>query len=155
MRRIFALLGLLAGLSLAFPALSQAQPDSRPDRGEKRERLQSLLQERFIQGLGLNENQAAQFSKVMRKYHQKRKELREQMKQDRQQLETVSSSSDASQASQVVARIQKTRSELDQLDNEQFKELKPILSPQQQAKYLLIMEEIRHEMMRIKRGNAP
>ncbi len=121
----------------------------------KKEKLQVLLQERLEQSLGLSPDQAKKFSEIMRKYHQKRRELREQMKTYRGQLEAASNSTDASQATQLVANLQKTRDEIEKLEDAQFKEIKPMLNPQQQAKYFLIMEQIHRELMQIKRGNPP
>lgn len=151
MKKKFFLVFLLAIFWMSSPCFAQPKGPMM----QKREQLQSLIQERLQQDLGLSLDQAKKFSEVMKKYHQKRRELREQMRSYRAQLETVSNSTDASQASQVVANLQKTRNEIENLEDAQFKEIKPMLSPQQQAKYFLVMENIRHEMMQIKQGKKP
>ncbi len=142
---------MLVGLGLSSIAFTQ--PTSAPGNGflDKKEKLQSLIQDRLVQGLGLSPEQAFKFTEVIKKYHQKRHQLRGQMRTYHQQLESISNTSDASQASQLVNNIQKTRGELQKLEEDQFKELKPMLNPQQQAKYFLIMEQIRREMIQIKR----
>lgn len=153
MKNIFKVFILLLILGSSTSLL--AQPDSAPAHREKKEKLQHLLQERFINELGLSPDQSKKFSEIFKKYHQKKRELRQQMKSYRPELETAANSNDASLASQVVAKLQKTRNEIEKLDDEQFKELKSLLSPQQQAKYFLLKENMRHEMMEIKRGKNP
>lgn len=138
-------------MCFAFSSFAQAQDSS----AGKKEKLHLLIQERLQQGLGLSPDQAKKFSEIMKKYHQKRRELREQMRSYRSQLESASSSNDAAQASQVVSNLQKTRQEMEKIDDEQFKEIKPMLTPQQQAKYFLMMEDIRREMKQIKKEKGP
>ncbi len=133
-----------------------AQTTTFPSDGpEKREKLQALVQERLVQGLALTPEQTKKFSEIFKKYHQKRYELREQMKLYHQDLEKASNDPNFERSSELVSNIQKLRSEMHKLEEEQFKELKPLLTPQQQAKYLLIMDQMRREMMQIKKGPLP
>jgi hypothetical protein len=128
-----------------------AQPGEDPQFQEKQERLQTLITVRLSDELGLSSEQSAKVAGILKKYHLKRRELRKKMMDLHQQLPTVAGSNDAKQASQVVSEIQKTREEIRGLDDAQFKELKPLLSPQQQAKFILVMDDIRREIMQFRR----
>lgn len=117
----------------------------------KQERLQALITLRLIEGLGLTQEQALKVAESMKRHQMKRRELRQKMEGLKQQLQMVANSNDPHQAAQVVTQLQKTREEIEGLDDAQFKEIKPLLTPQQQAKYLLLMEEIRREIQQFRR----
>lgn len=151
MKKIILSLFVVSSLAFSLPAFSQG-PDSRPGKGEKKEKLHALMQERLMQNLSLTAEQSQKLSAISQKYQEKKKELRGQIKDYRKQLEVASNSSDAGQVSKAVTNFIKARQEMDQLEDSQFKEVKSVLSPQQQAKYLLFKEQMRHEMMKIKKG---
>lgn len=155
MKKLMVSVLTLSCLVFSLPAFSQASPDTKPAKGDKKEKLRLLMQERMVQNLGLNPEQSQKLSAISQKYQEKKKALREQMKEDRKQLEVAAASNDANQSNKAVANFIKDRQEMDQLEDSQFKEVKTVLSPPQQAKYLLLKEEMRHEMMRIQRGKNP
>ena len=155
MKKIIVSVLTLSCLAFSIPAFSQASPDSKPAKVDKKEKLRVLMQERMVQSLGLNAEQSQKLSAISQKYQEKKKALREEMKNNRKQLELAAASNDVGQSNKAVANFIKARQEMDQLEDSQFKEVKNVLNPQQQAKYLLLKEEMRHEMMRIQRGKNP
>lgn len=122
-----------------------------PQFQNKQQQLQTLITLRLVGELGLAQDQALKVSEIMRKYQMKRRDLRQKMMGQNQQLRSVAYSNNASQASQLIAEIQKTREEMENLDDAQFKEIKPLLTPQQQARYLVLMEDIRREIRQFRR----
>lgn len=148
-------LSLLLILSLWFSSMGHAQapaPVGQEPPFQKQQQLQTLITLRLVNELGLSQDQALKVSEIMKKYQMKRRDLRQKMMGLNQQLRTVAYSNNASQASQLIADIQKTKDEMEGLDDAQFKEIKPLLTPQQQARYLVLMEDIRREIRQFRRG---
>ncbi|MBL7685529.1 MAG: hypothetical protein JNK65_05790, partial [Deltaproteobacteria bacterium] len=140
-------------LLFAFSFLTLSQAYAAPGEGfeRKQDHLQNLIVNRLSSEVGLSSEQFAKVSEIMKKYHLKRRELRKTMKGLRGQLEMAANSENSKQASQLVSDIQKTRNEIEAVDDDMFKEIKPHLTPQQQAKYLLVMQDIRREIHQFKK----
>ena len=136
---------------LASAGLLQAQgPATGAPEDYKRERIQDLIIMRLNSELGLNPSQSQQLAQILRKYHQERQELRRRQRELTGQLRTASSGGNEAQIQGLLKQITSTRSQLDQVNDRQFNEIKPLLTPMQQAKYLLVMDEIRQEVKAIR-----
>jgi Spy/CpxP family protein refolding chaperone len=150
-RSAFALFLVSCLLFLHHDSFAQPMPGGL---AEKQEQLQALINTRLVNGLGLTPDKAQRVTQILQKYHQKRRELRQSLHALNLQLQSAASSNDPTQANQVVLQLQKTKGEMDKLDGEQFDEIKTILTPQQQAKFLLIMQQVRQEIMQFRRGGG-
>jgi len=153
MKPKFLLLALLSWLVLGGSALAQ-DPNNMPD-DYKRERVQELIIMRLNSELGLNPNQSQQVAQIMRKYQQERFNLRRQSRDLTSQLRDVSASGNEAKIQPLLKQITTTHSQLEQVDDRMFGEIKPLLTSRQQAQYLLVMEEIRQEVKAIRRPTGP
>lgn len=117
----------------------------------KRERIYSLIAMRLSDELKLDATKSQQLKSIMQRSYERRARLKQQMATLNQQLRGASSSGNEAELQRLLAAIDQTRGSFDQSDDEMFKEIKKILTPQQQAQYLIIMEEIRQEVYEIKR----
>lgn len=144
----FCLLALLVWLALCAPAFAQ-DPNAMPE-DYKRERVQELIVMRLNNELGLNPSQSQQIAQILRKYHQERAGLRRQLRDLTGQLRAVSTGGNEAQIQALLRQITSTRNQLDQVDDRMFAEVKPLLTPRQQAQYLLVMDEIRQEVKAIR-----
>jgi len=144
-------LSLFTSSSIAQPGGGRFHEDHLT---QKQERLQTMIVMRLTNEVGLNQDQALKVSEIMRKYQMQRRMLHQKMRGLNQQLRMVAYSNDPKQATQVVSDLQKTKDEIDRLDDAMFNEIRPMLNPQQQAKFLLVMQDVRREMMQFRRGGG-
>lgn len=151
-KRIFLLASLALLFGSAFPVSLSAQGPDGGAEDYKRERIQDLIIMRLNNELGLNPSQSQQLAQIVRKHQQQRADLRRKQRELTAELRTASSGggNDAHLQS-LLKQLTSTRSQLDQINDQMFNEIKPMLSPVQQAKYLLVMDEIRQEIKAIRR----
>jgi|GEM_PF-5479740 len=149
--RLKKFIGLLLVLGLFIPSSSKAQPPDDSNFQQKQERLQSLIALRIKEEVGLTDEQAVKVSGVLSKYREKRRELRRKMQDYRRDLRQAVDANDSKRTGQIVGDMQKTRGEIEKLEDAQFGEIKGILSPAQQGKFILVMEDIRREVMQFRR----
>jgi hypothetical protein len=149
---LFLSLFLLGTGSLTWA--QQAQNFQNQSMQQKQERLQTLINVRLVNDLGLSQEQALKVSEIMKKYHLKRRELRQKMESLNQQLREVVNSNDDKRAGQLVSEFRKTKEEIEGIDDALFKEIKPMLTPQQQARFILVMEDIHREIRQLRRSGG-
>jgi len=141
---------------LALPASLQAQGQvGAPPEDSKRERIHDLILQRLNTELGLNPTQSQQLAQIMRKYQQQRLTLKRQQRDLTAQLRAASTGGNEAQVQSLLQKLTATRSQLDQVNDQMFNEIRPMLTPMQQAKYLLVMDEIRQEVKAIRRPMGP
>ncbi|MDL1872920.1 hypothetical protein FBR05_12085 [Deltaproteobacteria bacterium PRO3] len=140
---------------LALPASLQAQGPVGAPEDSKSERIHDLIMQRLNAELGLNPTQSQQLAQIMRKYQQQRLTLKRQQRDLTAQLRAASTSGNDAQVQPLLQKLTATRSQLDQVNDQMFNEIRPMLTPMQQAKYLLVMDEIRQEVKAIRRPVAP
>ncbi|MCE9624687.1 MAG: periplasmic heavy metal sensor [Deltaproteobacteria bacterium] len=157
--KYFFLLAML--VTLALGGLVHAQDANNPQavpEDYKREKIQDLIVMRLNSELGLNPTQSAQLAQILRKYQQKRSDTRRQLRELTGQLRNVSGSGNDKEIQALLKQVTSLRSQLDQVDDQMFAEMKPMLTSRQQAQYLLVMDEIRQEIRAIRHppaGQAP
>ncbi|MCC6273829.1 MAG: hypothetical protein IT572_10220 [Deltaproteobacteria bacterium] len=140
---------------LALPVSLQAQGPVGAPEDSKRERIHDLILQRLNTELGLNPTQSQQLAQIMRKYQQQRLGLKRQQRELTAQLRAASTSGNDAQVQPLLQKLTATRSQLDQVNDQMFNEIRPMLTPMQQAKYLLVMDEIRQEVKAIRRPMGP
>jgi DNA anti-recombination protein RmuC len=121
----------------------------------KRERVQQLILMRLNSSLGLNSEQSQKLGEILRKYHQQKTGLRAEMRDLTGQLQTAYNSNNEAEIRRIVAQLTAIHSQMENIDNQIFSDLKPMLTPKQQAQYFLIMDEIRREVQSVRQNGGP
>ena len=147
-KRIFLLAALLLS-ALSVPLHAQGTADAPED--YKRARIQDLIIMRLNNELGLNPSQSEKLAQAMKKFHEQKASLRRQQRDLTSQLREASGGGNEAQVKSLLKQIASIRNQLDQADDQMFNDIKPMLTPMQQAKYLLVMDEIRQEVKAIRR----
>lgn len=150
-KRIFLLASLALLFGSALPVSLRAQEPVGGAEDYKRERIQDLIIMRLNNELGLNPAQSQQLAQIVRKYQQQRADLKRKQRELTAELRTASTGKNDAQLQSLLKQLTSTRNQLDQVNDQMFNEIKPMLSPVQQAKYFLVMDEIRQEIKAIRR----
>jgi len=152
--KVYFLATLLIGL-LFFTANAGlfAEEQLSRERASKREKAGKMLETvtlwKLVDGLKLTEKQLVKFLPKYREGKDLKKEYREKRKKVVEELK------DLLQAKRVSARkIEAKLTQLEKMEDEQLqkskslqKELKTILTPEQQARFILLQKQIGKEMM--------
>lgn len=138
-------------LSVAAPsAWAQTDPSS-SKKAARRERVQQLIIMRLSSGLNLDAAEAQQLGNILKKHRQRKWQCKRDLKQLTAELRQKSAQGNEKEIKATLDQIQKMRDQIDRSAEEMFAEVKTMLSPQQLAQFVLIMDEIRHEVRAIRR----
>lgn len=120
-----------------------------------RERVHQLIVTRIATELNLNPEETAKLGTVLKKYKQNKHRLRYEIQNLTAQLrkDTESGNEKATQA--TLKQLQAAQDQLDRSDEIMFAEVKAMLTPNQVAQFVLVMDEIRHEVRAVKRRGRP
>lgn len=142
---------LVAGIFLLAPGAWAQSAPSDPQKSSARERVHQLIVTRIANELELSPTESKQLGTVLKKYKQRKHRLRYQIQQHTAQLrqDTASGNEQATQA--TLKKLQQAQEELDKSDEVMFAEVKTMLTPNQVAQFVLVMDEIRHEVRAVKR----
>lgn len=169
---------LILTISLAMitmPALAQRQvqgppPDERegefaPDPGpgnppteERREEIRKKIEAiriwRLTEALKLDADTSVRLSSILSSLDLKRREIqREQMEAMRALRQTLRSSKpDEAKLKSLLDRLESNHRSMQELREREIKNLKEILSPEQQARFLIFQQEFQREMRGIIEG---
>ncbi len=116
-----------------------------------RERVHQLIVTRISNALGLDQAQSARLGEVLKKYKQEKQRLRYEIQGLTSQLRQVTNSGNEKSVQSTLKKLQETQDQLDRSDEVMFAEVKTMLTPNQVAQFVLIMDEIRHEVQAVKR----
>jgi len=129
---------------------SFAQATTAAVQDNKNQKVQELIMMRMTQALALNGKQAQQLGDILSKYHEQKGQLRQQMRDLTAQLKTVAVSGNEADIQRLLRQANQTRINLDQLDDQMYSDVRPILNPRQQAQFLVVMDEIKSEIRAIR-----
>lgn len=151
MRRQLILILVVAGIFLmgaAFTATVYAEDNTQASR---RERVHNLIVTRLANGLNLSPSEAQQLGEVLKKHRQRKHRLRREIRFLTGQLRQETSSGNEKGIKTTLNKLQEARDNLDRSDEIMFSEVKTMLNANQQAQFVLIMDEIRHEVRAVRR----
>jgi hypothetical protein len=140
-------LALAMGFGLLQGPLAFGQPPSQASR----DRVNELIITRLATGLNLNEAEAQKLGAILKKSRERKRELRGQLQMLTAQLRQDTQVGDKKQTEATLKKLQETKDQLDRSDEVMFAEVKTMLEPNQLAQFVLIMDEIRHEIYAVRR----
>ena len=134
------------------PAFRDEEPPPPPEKREEiRKRIELIRMWKLTEELDLTEETGAKLFPILHKYDEKRMELhkerRNTMNELRKALKDEATSDEAIQ--EVMNKLDKNTLTASDLTRQQREELKGILSPRQQAKFVLFQREFHREIRKI------
>ena len=152
---LFYFLGLmLAGMASATWALAQPAEAFRGGGGFQ-ERFQQVKRTQMGPALGVNQQTVDQLLQIDQRYQAGRRQLIQDMKIDYQRLQQAMSQPAPSQQEVVRAILRdmkRKRQEMQELQFRQGEEEDALLTPVQQARYLMYNQSLMREARTVKRG---
>ncbi|HCG77053.1 MAG: hypothetical protein COZ37_05235 [bacterium (Candidatus Ratteibacteria) CG_4_10_14_3_um_filter_41_18] len=151
----FGLLLLTTGVKLSAESRAEKTPNQKISDEEREERkgkasemLETITLWKLVDGLKLTEEQVAKFLPKYREDKDLKKEYQEKRKKIAEELKDLLQDKSSSK------KIEEKLTQLNKLEEEEWqkkraleKELKSILTPEQQAKYIFLQRQIGEEMM--------
>lgn len=138
-------------LFLGAPGAWGQSGQSDKSKASARERVHQLIVTRIANELKLGPTETQKLGGVLKKYKQNKHRLRYQIQQLTAQLRQDTASGNEQATQTTLKKLQQAQEELDKSDEVMFAEVKTMLTPNQVAQFVLVMDEIRHEVRAVKR----
>ncbi|MDY6863601.1 MAG: hypothetical protein SV062_11530 [Thermodesulfobacteriota bacterium] len=126
-------------------------PTSLEDREALRKRIELIKMWKLTEELNLSEEKGAKLFPVINKFEEKRNELKRSRIKLTKDLRKIVKGDKPSkkEIEEIINRLEKNQESLSELRKNSFKEIKNILSTEDQAKYILFLESFAKEMKNI------
>jgi len=128
-------------------------PPSKERMEQVRKRVEMVRIWKLTEVLDLDQETADRLFPILRKYDRKRMELQRERGQLRRQIRQMESgrSGEKVDAEKLLEGIENTRTRMMEIEEQQNRELKKVLTPEQMVKYISFEERFRREMKRMMR----
>jgi periplasmic protein CpxP/Spy len=144
------ILALLAGLTMASPAVSRAQADTTPVR---RRVLEQMVRDRWMQvvreRLQLNDDQVARLKETNRHFSNERGQLNKAERAVRGEMRdqlTGATTADDKRLSVLIDSLLDIQRQRLEIVREEQQELKQFMTPLQRVRYLALQEQLRQRI---------
>lgn len=144
---------LVLGIALNGMALPDEDDFDRPPTKELREkirnRIETLRMWRLTRALDLDEKTAARLFPLLNRYDKKREKIERGIRDDMDALRSALNDKRMSELKDILESLEDKHRELQRLNDEERAELKKVLTPEQQAKYILFQYRFKRDIRRI------
>ncbi len=142
--RVIAVAILVGGI-LSSPLLAQPPKEKRV-----REKIQMLRMWKLTEELDLTEKEAAELFPIFGKYDKKRARLHRQRRKLLEELrDLIQEGAPSARINEVIRRLEDNYRALSRMREEEWEEVKRVLTPDQQARYILFHERFARDMWRM------
>lgn len=146
---LFALVFGLAVNSMAEPPDDFDRPPSKEQMEKIRERIETLRMWRLTEALNLDEKSSAKLFPLLKKFDKKKAEVENAQREGMRELRQLLKEKRETQLKGLLERLEKNHKDLQKLKEEEWVELKNILTIEQQAKFIIFLQEFNKEVRRL------
>ncbi|MFC1549602.1 Spy/CpxP family protein refolding chaperone [Nitrospirota bacterium] len=128
-------------------------PPSKEQMEKVRKRVEMVRIWKLTEALDLDEKTADRLFPILRKYDKQKVELRSEMFRSRRQIRQMESGRGGEKvdAKKLLEDMEKSKARMTAIEEEQYKEIKKVLTPEQMVKYIAFEERFRREMKQMMR----
>lgn len=153
MRKLLILFVAALGVALfAGEGLTAQEDPLRPrgkDIGKVRKRIETLRMWRLTEALDLDEATASKLFPVINGFDKKRFELERKIRTDIDNLRTTIEETSEEALKETVDRLEKNHRRLRELNDEELKKLKEVMTVKQFARFIIFRQEFDEDMKRL------
>ncbi|GAB4417374.1 MAG: hypothetical protein OHK0032_13420 [Thermodesulfovibrionales bacterium] len=155
MRKTILKILLSAFMLVAFAAAGMAEPPDfeRPPSKEQmekvRERIETLRMWKLTKALDLDEKTSAQLFPLLNKYDRKRFVIEQALRDGMRDLRDALRNRREGQLRGILDRLEQNHKEMQRVNDEEWAEMKRILTIEQQARFIIFKQEFDREIRKI------
>ncbi len=125
------------------------RPPSKEQLAKVRERIETIKIWKMTKALNLDEKTAARLFPLMNRFDKERGEIQRKIKEGLKDIKEGLKAGDDRKLIGIMERLEDYHRELQRLKDREWAELKEILTVEQQARFLVFLEEFQHEIRNI------
>jgi len=125
------------------------KPPTREQKERVRQRIETLRMWKLTKDLDLDEKTSAQLFPLLSRYDKKRAEIEYAMQESMKELRESLREKREGQLRGILDRLEQNHKGMQSLKDAEWEEMKKILTIEQQARYVIFLQEFDREMRRI------
>lgn len=145
---IILLLGI-ASNSAAEPAEDFHRPPTKEQMQKIRKRIETLRMWRLTEALNLDEKASAQLFPILNRYDKKRYELENSLREGMRELRESLRNKREERLKKILDKLEDNHRALQGLKQEEWADLKKILTVEQQARFIIFLTEFEREVRKL------
>lgn len=145
---IILLLGLAAN-SAAEPAEDFDRPPSKEQMEKIRKRVETLKMWRLTEALNLDEKTSALVFPILNRFDKKRYELEESLREGMRDLRESLRDKKEERLKKILNKLEDNHRTLQNLKQDEWAELKKVLTVEQQARFIIFLTEFEREVRKL------
>lgn len=145
---IILLFGLAAN-SMAEPPEDFDRPPSKEQIEKVRKRMETLRMWRLTEALNLDEKASAQIFPILNRFDKKRYELEDFLREGMRDLRESLRNKKEEQIKKILNKLEQDHRALQSLKQDEWAELKKVLTVEQQARFIIFLTEFEREVRRL------
>ena len=152
MFKIFLVVLLAAGfstVSLAEPQKDIEKPPSKEQMEKVRKRIETLRMWKLTDALNLDEKTSAQVFPLLSKYDKKRGEIEQSLRGSMREMRESLREKHEGNLKNILDKLEESHKSLQRIKEEEWSEIKKILTIEQQARFILFQQEFEREIRKI------
>jgi len=144
---LFMLLGFATNSMAEPPDLER--PPTREQMEKVRERIETLRMWKLTKALDLDEKTSAQIFPLLNKYDRKRLAIEQALRDEMRDLKESLRERREGRLKGILERLEQNHREMQRINDEEWAELKRILTVEQQARFIIFRQEFDREIRKI------
>lgn len=125
------------------------RPPTKEQRERVRQRIETLRMWKLTKDLDLDEKMSAQLFPLLNRYDKKRAEMEHAMHENMKELRESLREKREGQLRGIIERLEQHHKGMQNLKDAEWEEMKKILTIEQQARYVIFLQEFDREMRKI------
>jgi Spy/CpxP family protein refolding chaperone len=125
------------------------KPPTKEQKEKVRKRIETLKMWRLTKDLDLDEKTSAQLFPLLNKYDKKRAEIEHAMQDNMKELRESLREKREGQLRSILDRLEENHKGMQSIKDMEWEEMKKILTIEQQAKFVIFLQEFDREMRKI------
>ena len=150
--KILLLVFILCGFTaqgLAEPPDYLDRPPSREQRDMVRKRIETLKMWKLTQALDIDETTSAKLFPILNRYDQRKAEIHQNIRQGMREMKQSLKENRTGGLQNTLAMLEENHRALQSINDEEWQEMKKILTVEQQAKFIIFRQEFDREVRNI------
>lgn len=145
---IILLFGLAAN-SMAEPSEDFDRPPSKEQMEKIRKRMETLRMWRLTEALNLDEKGSAQIFPILNRFDKKRYELEDSLREGMRDMRESLKDKKEERLKKTLNKLEENHKALQNLKQEEWEEMKKMLTVEQQARFIIFLTEFEREVRKL------
>ncbi len=146
---VLSIVCVFTAQGLAEPQEYLDQPPTKGQRERVRQRIETLKMWKLTKALDIDEATSAKIFPLLNRYDKRKAEIHNNIREGTEELRTSLQENKTDELKDILAKLEENHKVLQSINDEEWAEMKKVLTIEQQAKFVLFRQEFDREVRKL------